>query len=67
MLCDVERVFSEHSEREGLAKITVAEMQKTILMGCESMIQKVLSGLVQHEDQMLTVWKALFTIRTNNT
>ena len=50
MLRDVERVFSEHSERERLANITVAEMQKTILMDSESMIRKVLSGLVQHED-----------------
>ena len=33
VLRDVERVFSEHSERERLAKITVAEMQKTILNG----------------------------------
>ena len=50
VLRDVERVFSEHSERERLAKITVAEMQKTILMNGESMIRKVLSGIVQHED-----------------
>ena len=50
VLHDVERVFSEHSERERLAKITVAEMQKTILMDGESMTQKVLSGLMQHED-----------------
>ena len=50
VLRDVERVFSEYSERERLAKITVAEMQKTILMDGESMIRKVLSGLVQHED-----------------
>ena len=50
MLHDVERVFSKHSERERLAKITVAEMLKTILMDGESMIRKVLSGLVQHED-----------------
>ena len=42
-------------------------MQETILMDCESMIRKVLSGLVQHEDQILTVWKALLTIQTNNT
>ena len=39
MLRDVERVFSEHSEPERLAEITVAEMQKTIVM-----------ELVQHED-----------------
>ena len=50
VLHDVEIVFSEHSERERLAKITVAEMQKTILMDGESMIRKVPSGLVQHED-----------------
>ena len=50
VLRDVERVFSEHSEQERLAKITVAEMQKTILMDGESMIRKVLSGIVQHED-----------------
>ena len=46
VLRDVERVFSEHSERERSAKITVAKMQKTILMDGNSMIQKVLSGLV---------------------
>ena len=38
MLHDVERVFSKHSERERLTKITVAEMQKAILMGSKSMI-----------------------------
>ena len=46
----MERVFSEHSGPGQLAEITVAEMQKTILMDGESMIRKVLSGLVQHED-----------------
>ena len=47
----MERVFSKHSEPERLAKIAVAEMQKTIwTVDSESMIQKVLSGLVQHED-----------------
>ena len=40
VLRDVERVFSEHSERERLAEITVAEMQNTILMDGESMILK---------------------------
>ena len=50
LLRDVERVFREHSEPERLAGITVAEMQKTILMDSESMIRKILSGLVQHED-----------------
>ena len=50
MLRDMERVFSKHSEPKRLAEITVAEMQKTILMDGESMIRKVLSGLVQHED-----------------
>ena len=49
VLRDVERVFSEHSEPERSAEITVAEMQKTILMDGESMIGKVLSGLVQQE------------------
>ena len=38
MLSDVKRVFSENSEPERLAEITVAEMQKTMLMGSESMI-----------------------------
>ena len=32
MLHDVEIVFSEHSEPERLVEVTVAEMQKTILM-----------------------------------
>ena len=50
MLSDVKRVFNENSEKELLAEITVAEMQKTMLMGSESMIRKILSGLVQHED-----------------
>ena len=50
VLHDVERVFSEHSEPEQLAEITVAEMQKTMLIDSESMFRKVLSGLVQHED-----------------
>ena len=50
VLHDVERVFSEHSEPERLAGITIAEIQKTILMDGESMIRKVLSGFVQHED-----------------
>ena len=50
VLCDVERVFSENSEPERLAEITVAEMQKTILMDSESMVRKVLPGLVQYED-----------------
>ena len=50
MLRDMERVFSEHSEPERLAEITAAKMQKTILMDVESIIRKVLSGLVQHED-----------------
>ena len=40
VLRDVERVFSEHSEPERLAEITVAEMQKTILMDSESRIRK---------------------------
>ena len=50
VLSDVKRVFGENSEPERLAEITVAEMQKTMLMGSESMIRKILSGLVQHED-----------------
>ena len=43
----MERVFSELQEPERLAEITVAEMQKTILMDSES---KVFSGFVQHEN-----------------
>ena len=46
----VERVFSERLERKQLAEKAVAEMQKTVLMDSESMVRKVLSGLVQHED-----------------
>ena len=34
-----------------LAKQTVAEMQKTILMDSEGIIRKVLSGLVQSESK----------------
>ena len=40
----------KHSEPERLAEMTVEEIQKTILMDSESIIRKVLSGLVQHED-----------------
>ena len=50
VLRDVERVFSERLERKKLAEKAVAEMQKTVLMDSESMVRKVLSGLVQHED-----------------
>ena len=32
VLCDVERVFSECTEKERLVKATVAEMQKTVLL-----------------------------------
>ena len=48
VLRDVERVFSERLERKKLAEKAVAEMQKTVLMDSESMVRKVLSGLVQH-------------------
>ena len=50
VLRDVERVISERLERERLAERAVAEMQKTVSMDSESMVRKVLSGLVQHED-----------------
>ena len=50
VLRDVERIFSERLERERLAERAVAEMQKTVLVDSESMVRKVLSGLVQHED-----------------
>ena len=50
VLGNVERVFSEHSEPERLAEITVVETQKTMLMDSESMIRKVLSGPMQHKD-----------------
>ena len=56
VLHDVERVFSERLERKQLAEEAVAEMQKTVLMDSESMVRKVLSGLVQHEDLILTVF-----------
>ena len=46
VLRDVERVFSEHSEPERLAEIIVAEIQKTMLLDGESMIRKVLSGIM---------------------
>ena len=36
--------------RTRTSDITVAEMQKTVLMDSESIVRKVLSGLVQHED-----------------
>ena len=49
-LRDVERVFSECLERERLAQIAVAEMQKTVLMDSESIVRRALAGLVQHED-----------------
>ena len=42
----MERVFSEHPEKERLAKATVVEMQKTVLMDSESMVRRVLSGLL---------------------
>ena len=48
VLRDVERVFSERLERKKLAEKAVAEMQKTVLMDSESMVRKVLSGLIQH-------------------
>ena len=50
VLGDVERIFSERLERERFAERAVAEMQKTVLMDSESMVRKVLSGLVQPED-----------------
>ena len=50
VLYDVERVFSERLERKRLAEKAVAEMQKTVLMVSESMVRKVLLGLVQRED-----------------
>ena len=50
VLRDVERVFSKHLERERLAEIPVAEMQKTLSMDSESMVRKVPSGLIQHVD-----------------
>ena len=50
VLRDEGRVFGERLERERLAEITVAEMQKTVLMDSESIVRKVLSGLVQHVD-----------------
>ena len=50
VLRDVERVFSKRLERKRLAEKAVAEMQKTVLMDSESMVRKVLSGLIQHED-----------------
>ena len=50
VLCDVERVFSKHPEKERLAKATVAEMQKTVLMDSESMVRRVLSGLLQADE-----------------
>ena len=56
VLHDVERAFSERLERKQLAEEAVAEMQKTVLMDSESMVRKVLSGLVQHEDLILTVF-----------
>ena len=57
VLHDVKREFSECLERERLAEIAVAEMQKSVLMESESMVRRVLSGLVQHEDSiMLTVF-----------
>ena len=49
-LRDVGSVFGERLERERLAEIIVAEMQNTVLMDIESIVRKVLSGLVQHVD-----------------
>ena len=49
VLRDVEIAFSERLERKQLAEKAVAEMQKTVLMDSESMVPKVLFGLVQHE------------------
>ena len=46
VLRDVERVFSERLERERSAERAVAEMQKTVVMDSESMVRKVLSGLL---------------------
>ena len=42
-LHDVERIFSERLKRERLAEKAVTEMQKSVLMDCESIIRKVLS------------------------
>ena len=46
VLPDVERVLSKRLELKLLAERAVAEMQKTISMDSESMVRKVLSGLV---------------------
>ena len=46
----MERVFSECTEKERLVKATVAEMQKTVLLDSESMVRRVLSGLLQADE-----------------
>ena len=50
VLCDVERVFSKCTEKERLVKATVAEMQKTVLLDSESMVRRVLSGLLRADE-----------------
>ena len=50
VLCDVERVFSKCTEKERLVKPTLAEMQETVLLDSESMIKRVLSGLLQADE-----------------
>ena len=50
VLYDVERVFSECTEKERLVKATLAEMQETVLLDSESMIRRVLSGFLQADE-----------------
>ena len=38
-------------ENKDLLKRTISEMQKTVLMGSETISRKVLSGLVQEMDE----------------
>ncbi len=44
---DMEKVF----ENGELLKRIVREMQKTVLMDSETILRKVLSGLIQQEDE----------------
>ena len=38
VLCDVGKLISECVERERLVEATIVELQKTVLMDCESVI-----------------------------
>ena len=48
VLCDVGKLISECVERDRFVEATIVEMQKTVLMDCESIIRKVLTRELYH-------------------